>query len=91
MQFKNGGYVHRDMKLCYRQTAKSDSYRKCECIQKIDDSLQSVIMKMKQESEEERNKSYQATSRVLAVETGKRGRPFKITPGDCGDCEGVLA
>ena len=37
---------------------------------------------MKQESEEDRNKSYQATSRVLAVETGKRGRPAKITPGD---------
>ena len=41
--------------------------------------FQTVVMKMKQESEEERNKSYQATSRVLAVQGGP-GRPRKITP-----------
>ena len=44
-------------------------------------TIQGVMTKMKQESEEERRKSYQATSRVLAVTTGNRGRPPKITPG----------
>ena len=43
-------------------------------------TIQNVIMKMKKESQEERERSYSSTSRVLMVKDGA-GRPRKRTPG----------
>ena len=43
-------------------------------------TIQGVIMKMKKESQEERELSYPSTSRVLMVKDGA-GRPRKRTPG----------